>query len=118
MVEVGNEGHGKHVTLSLPSAGYLGIVASTVIFITGWVAGYITFKSDMRTIVDINEINILNLTKANESLNVRVASLIQESTVSSQVLQNRIIVIESDIKYLKETITEIRNVTVPGAQRR
>ena len=95
--------NGKH--FFKVSAAYVAAVSSIlgiVIFCGGWILGYVTFKSDVE-----------NLKEINKSVQTRLDILSGHITEDRQMLTNRLTGLESETKFISQGVAELKIANVP-----
>ena len=95
--------------MSLPTLGAISSILGVIIFCGGWIFGYMTFKADMRAISD----SVVVLVNQNNALQNRINIMSQSVTDDRQTLTNRLTVLETDVKYFSQGVTELKIAVVP-----
>lgn len=90
------------IKINLPTLGALSAIAGVVIFLGGWIAGYLTFKSEM---LILNQ-NLAGLQGQMNTLNTGVTS-------DRQSVMNRLTNLEAEAKYISQGVAELKLAVVP-----
>jgi hypothetical protein len=95
--------------MTLPTLGAVSSILSVGIFCTGWIFGYLTFKADMVVVTN----NIADLRAENRIVQDRLTVFNQALTDDRQNQTTRLVGMERDIKYIGQTVGELRLSRVP-----
>ena len=95
--------------ISLPTLGAVSSIMGVIIFIGGWVIGYLTFKSDLKTVTD----NVIILRTDNTALKGYIEEMRQVVNNDRQTLSNRLTSLETESKYISQGVAELKIAIVP-----
>lgn len=101
-VSTSQNGGRSMLRIPLSTLGYISSILSLVVFISGFITGYVSIKAQMDTV-----------NGQLSTLGSRVGAIDTSASADRQSITNRLTGLETETRYIKEGIAEIRLMNIP-----
>lgn len=96
--------HRQTIRFTLPTLGMISSFLGAVVFMMGWIFGYMTFKSDINLITS----QMADLKLQAGSIGMRLNELSEVVGRDREGLSNRMISLESEVKFISQGVAELK----------